>query len=466
MRETKIICTIGPKTCRYEMLLQLAEKGMNVARLNMSHATLDWHLDVIRSIKRINKKTGSPIAILLDTKGPEVRTGDVRRNIALKKGDSLTLTIRRQAVLEPDCVEVRYDEFVNEVEVGDTVLIDGGMLSFKVMEIRGKDVICESLDDGVLTSRRHINIRGKSADMPSITEKDWQDIDFGIENNIDFIALSFVRDASSIVKLQNYLKEKKAPIKILAKIESAEAIPQLDEIVAVTDGVMIARGDLGAELPYEEVPLLQGEIIKKCREAGKPVVVATHMLESMIFNPTPTRAEVTDITYAVQQGADAIMLSGETATGKHPLRALETMDTVARRIEKSMKTDVKVRVAASGNSKEEIARSAAILNNNLKATGTLVITRRGLIAVLLSKCRPISPIFAFTNTSHVRRRLGIHWGIHAYLIKFSNDPEISIQRAIEQLKRKEIVTTGNRIIVLSDILVEGNYIETVQVRII
>jgi pyruvate kinase len=223
---------------------------------------------------------------------------------------------------------------------------------------------------------------------------------------------------------------------------------------------------LGAELPYEEVPLLQGEIIKKCREAGKPVVVATHMLESMIFNPTPTRAEVTDITYAVQQGADAIMLSGETATGKHPLRALETMDTVARRIEKSMKTDVKVRVAASGNSKEEIARSAAILNNNLKATGTLVITRRGLIAVLLSKCRPISPIFAFTNTSHVRRRLGIHWGIHAYLIKFSNDPEISIQRAIEQLKRKEIVTTGNRIIVLSDILVEGNYIETVQVRII
>jgi pyruvate kinase len=448
------------------MLLQLAEKGMNVARLNMSHATLDWHLDVIRSIKRINKKTGSPIAILLDTKGPEVRTGDVRRNIALKKGDSLTLTIRRQAVLEPDCVEVRYDEFVNEVEVGDTVLIDGGMLSFKVMEIRGKDVICESLDDGVLTSRRHINIRGKSADMPSITEKDWQDIDFGIENNIDFIALSFVRDASSIVKLQNYLKEKKAPIKILAKIESAEAIPQLDEIVAVTDGVMIARGDLGAELPYEEVPLLQGEIIKKCREAGKPVVVATHMLESMIFNPTPTRAEVTDITYAVQQGADAIMLSGETATGKHPLRALETMDTVARRIEKSMKTDVKVRVAASGNSKEEIARSAAILNNNLKATGTLVITRRGLIAVLLSKCRPISPIFAFTNTSHVRRRLGIHWGIHAYLIKFSNDPEISIQRAIEQLKRKEIVTTGNRIIVLSDILVEGNYIETVQVRII
>ncbi len=466
MRETKIICTIGPKTSRPEILRQLAENGMNVARINMSHGTLDWHQSVIQSIKRINRKTGSPISILLDTKGPEVRTGDVRQDIILKKGAPLTLTIRRQAELEPNCVEVRYDGFVNEVETGDTILIDGGMLSLKACKIRGKDVLCESLDDGVLTSRRHINIRGKSADLPSITDKDWQDINFGIENNIDFIALSFVRGASPITELQNYLKEKKAPINILAKIESAEAIPLLDEIIAVSDGVMIARGDLGAELPYEEVPLLQDEIIRKCREAGKPVVVATHMLESMIVNPTPTRAEVTDITHAVQQGTDAIMLSGETAMGKHPLKALQTMDTVARRIEKNMKFETTVRVAISENSKEEIARSAATLNNNLKAVGTLVITRRGLIAVLLSKCRPTSPIFAFTNTSHVRRRLGIYWGIHAHLIKFSKDPEISIQRAIELMKRKKIVTTGDRIIVLSDILVEGNYIETVQVRII
>jgi pyruvate kinase len=214
------------------------------------------------------------------------------------------------------------------------------------------------------------------------------------------------------------------------------------------------------------VPLLQDEIVRKCRKAGKPVVVATHMLESMIINPTPTRAEVTDITHAVLQGADAIMLSGETATGKHPIKALETMDTVARRIEKKMKSDTKVRVAVSDNSKEEIARSAAILNNNLNAVGTLVITRRGLIASLLSRCRPLSPILAFTNTTHVRRRLGIYWGIHAHLIKFSKDPEITIQRAIKQLQRKKSVSTGDRIIVLSDILVEGNYLETVQVRII
>ncbi len=466
MRKTKIICTIGPRTAAYEMLLKLATEGMNVARLNMSHGSLEWHQDVIRSIKRINKKIGSTVAILLDTKGPEVRTGDVKQDLVLKKGAVLTLTVRRQAELEPYCVEISYDGFVNEVEIGDIVLIDGGMISLLVKNIAALDVQCECLDEGVLTSRRHVNIRGKSADLPSITEKDWQDINFGIDNNVDFIALSFVRGASSIMQLQQYLQEKQAPIDILAKIESAESIPHLDEIIAVADGIMIARGDLGAELPFEEVPLLQDEIVRKCRAVGKPVVVATHMLESMIVNPTPTRAEVTDITHAVLEGADAIMLSGETATGKYPFKALATMDVVARRIERQMGLNTAVQVKISNKPKDEIARSAAILNNNLQAVGTLVITRRGLMAVLLSKCRPIAPIFAFTNTSHVRRRLGIHWGIHAFRIKFSNEPEVSIQRAIEQLQRKGITKSGDRIIVLSDILAGGKFVETVQIRII
>ncbi|NTV15133.1 MAG: pyruvate kinase [Desulfobulbaceae bacterium] len=466
MRKTKIICTIGPRTANPEMLLRLAKEGMDVARLNMSHGSLAWHQDVIRGIKRINKKIGTTVAILLDTKGPEVRTGDVKQDLLLRKDDLLTLTVRRQAVLEPHCVEVSYDGFVNEVAVGDIVLIDGGMISLLVKEVRGMDVHCQCLDEGVLTSRRHINIRGKSADLPSITEKDWQDINFGIENNVDFIALSFVRGAASIVELQRYLREKEAPIDILAKIESAESIPHLDEIIEVADGIMIARGDLGAELPFEEVPLLQDEIVRKCRVLGKPVVVATHMLESMIVNPTPTRAEVTDITHAVLEGADAIMLSGETATGKYPFKALATMDVVARRIERQMGINTAVQVKISNKPKDEIARSAAILNNNLQAVGTLVITRRGLMAVLLSKCRPNAPIFAFTNTSHVRRRLGIHWGIHAFRIKFSNDPEVSIQRAIELLQRREIIKSGDRVIVLSDILAGGKFVETVQIRII
>lgn len=466
MRKTKIICTIGPKTANPERLLRLAKEGMNVARLNMSHGDWAWHRDVINSIKRINKKIGTTVAILLDTKGPEVRTGDVKQDLVLKKDDLLTLTVRRQAELEPYCVEVSYDGFVNEVALGDIVLIDGGMISLLVKRISGLDVQCECLDEGVLSSRRHLNIRGKSADLPSITEKDWLDIDFGIENNVDFIALSFVRGAASIVELQRYLQERNAPIDILAKIESAESIPHLDEIIAVADGIMIARGDLGAELPFEEVPLLQDEIVRKCRAVGKPVVVATNMLESMIVNPTPTRAEVTDITHAVLAGSDAIMLSGETATGKYPFKALAAMDVVARRIEREMGLNSAVQVKISNKPKDEIARSAAILNNNLQAVGTLVITRRGLMAVLLSKCRPNAPIFAFTNTSHVRRRLGIHWGIHAFRIKFSNDPEVSIQRAIELLQRKDITQSGDRIIVLSDILAGGKFVETVQIRII
>jgi len=270
----------------------------------------------------------------------------------------------------------------------------------------------------------------------------------------------------AIEKLHTYIKEKKASIDILAKIESAEAIPHFDEILAVSDGIMIARGDLGAELPFEEVPLLQDMIVRKCRVAGKPVIVATHMLESMIINPTPTRAEVSDITQAVLQSTDAIMLSGETATGKHPLKSLAVMDTVARRIEKRMAQDTGVNVEASDNAKYEIARSASILNNNLKAAATLVFTRRGLMAVLLSQCRPNSPIYAFTNTTHVRRRLGIHWGIHAFRIKFSRDPEVSISRAIARLLHRELISKGDRIIVLSDILAGGKFIETVQVRII
>ncbi|HIJ80027.1 MAG: pyruvate kinase [Desulfobulbaceae bacterium] len=466
MRNTKIICTIGPRTASYEMLKQLAENGMDVARLNMSHGSYDWHRTVIHHIKRLNKKLGGALAILLDTKGPEVRTGDVCGDMHLKKGEQLILTVRRQAELEAGTVEVSYDGFVNEVEVGDTVLIDGGMISLKVRRIVGKDIYCDCLDDAVLTSRRHVNIRGKSADLPSITDKDWEDIRFGIENGVDFIALSFVRTAESITEVRKYIQAEKASIDILAKIESAEAIPHLDKIIDRSDGIMIARGDLGAELPFEEVPLLQEEIVAKCRAAGKPVIVATHMLESMIVNPTPTRAEVTDITQAVLQGADATMLSGETATGKYPLKALNAMDTVARRIELKLGLDPTVRVAATENSKYEIARSASILNNNLHADAILVFTRRGLMAMMLSRCRPSSPIYAFTNTTNVRRRLGIFWGLHPFLIKLSNDPEVSITRALDKLLHRQLLKPGNRVIVVSDILAGEKFVETVQVRII
>jgi pyruvate kinase len=530
-RKTKIICTIGPKTASFEEIRRLAAMGMNVARLNMSHGSQEWHLAVINNVKRYNKKFAGSLAVLLDTRGPEIRSGDLKQDLLLQVGDTLTLTTRHQAELEPYCVEVSYDGFVDEVSAGDIILVDGGMLRLRVMRLTSTDIVCESLDEGVLESRRHLNVRGKSTALPAITEQDWRDIEFGIEQRIDFIALSFVRGPESIIEVQHYLATRGVAVEVLAKIESAASIPELDRIIAVADGVMIARGDLGAELPYEDVPILQEEIVMKCRRAGKPVVVATHMLESMIVNPTPTRAEVTDITHAVQQGADAIMLSGETATGRYPFKALEVMAAVARRIERHLEShaapfvsgcavgvpgggntgDSSVDAQAAGfvgamvkpgpdwcelspagtvaplpspglflpkeagttrravpqiRSKVEISRSAATLGNNLQAAGILVITRRGLMAALLSNCRPVSPIFAFTNTTHVRRRLGIYWGVHAFVVKLSSDPEVSIQRAIEQLRRKGMVCDGERIIVLSDILAGGNFVETVQVRVI
>ena len=528
-RKTKIVCTIGPKTASFEAIRQLAEQGMNVARLNMSHGTQEWHRGVIGHIKRYNKKYAGSLAIMLDTRGAEVRSGDLKQDLFLRVGDILTLTTRRQAELAPYLVEVSHDGFVAEVALGDIILVDGGMLRLEVKEITRTDVRCQSLDEGVLSSRRHLNIRGKSADLPAITEQDWRDIDFGIEERIDFIALSFVRAAAPILDLQHYLDKQGVAVEVVAKIESAASIPELDSIIAAADGIMIARGDLGAEMPYEEVPLLQAEIVRKCRQSGKPVVVATHMLESMIVNPTPTRAEVTDITHAVQQGVDAIMLSGETATGRYPFKALEVMDVVARRIERHQQLQAfdptgtgscepgfagpaqrgeyfaavarspdsaaifaqppglppdaangrgmapmaneaieprALSVAARAHSKVEISRSAAILGNNLAAAGILVITRRGMMAALLANCRPTTPIFAFTNTTHVRRRLGIFWGVQAFVVKLSSEPEISIERSIKQLLDKGIVQSGQRIIVLSDILAGGKFVETVQVRII
>jgi pyruvate kinase len=275
-----------------------------------------------------------------------------------------------------------------------------------------------------------------------------------------------VKKPAAIVELQQYLIERNANSHVIAKIESAEAIPHLAAIIEIAAGVMIARGDIGAELPFEEVPHLQEEIVVKCRKAGKPVIVATHMLESMIINPTPTRAEVTDITQAVLQGADCTMLSGETTTGKYPLKAMDVMDSVARRTELRQKLDPKVQVEASSNAKYEIARSAAILNNNLEAKATLVFTRRGLMAVLLSRCRPNAPIYALTNTSHVRRRLAILWGVQAFMVKFSKSPESTISRAIKQLTQKGLLSQGDRVVVVSDILADGKFVETVQVRII
>ncbi|XP_062205715.1 pyruvate kinase isozyme G, chloroplastic-like [Phragmites australis] len=454
-RKTKIVCTIGPSTNTREMIWKLAETGMNVARLNMSHGDHQSHQKVIDLVKEYNAQNtdGNVIAIMLDTKGPEVRSGDVPEPIMLNEGQEFNFTIKRGVSTE-DTVSVNYDDFINDVEAGDILLVDGGMMSLAVKSKTADTVKCEVVDGGELKSRRHLNVRGKSATLPSITEKDWEDIKFGVENGVDFYAVSFVKDAKVIHELKDYLKSANADIRVIPKIESADSIPNLQSIIAASDGAMVARGDLGAELPIEDVPLLQAEIVRTCRRMEKPVIVATNMLESMINHPTPTRAEVSDIAIAVREGADAIMLSGETAHGKYPLKAVKVMHTVALRTESSLynsttspslvaPTQVLLNEEFSPSQLSNMFGSHATMMANTLGTPIIVFTQTGSMAVLLSHYRPASTIFAFTNEERVKQRLALYQGVVPIYMQFSDDAEETLSRAISSLLKAQYVKEGD-----------------------
>ncbi|KAK7252727.1 hypothetical protein RIF29_36895 [Crotalaria pallida] len=431
-RKTKIVCTIGPSTSSRDMIWKLAQTGMNVARLNMSHGDHPSHQKTIDFVKDYNALfPHKVIAIMLDTKGPEVRSGDVPQPILLKEGQAFNFTIKRGVSTE-DTVSVNYDDFVNDVEVGDILLVDGGMMSLAVKS-KTKDLVrCEVIDGGELKSRRHLNVRGKSATLPSITDKDWEDIKFGVDNQVDFYAVSFVKDAGVVHELKDYLKNHNADIHVIVKIESADSIQNLHSILSASDGAMVARGDLGAELPIEEVPLLQEDIIRRCHSMQKPVIVATNMLESMIDHPTPTRAEVSDIAIAVREGADAIMLSGETAHGKYPLKAVKVMHTVALRTELSSDASTNQLSSHKSHMGEMFAFHATTMSNTLK-TPIIVFTRTGSMAINLSHYRPYSTIFAFTNEERIKQRLALYRGVMPIYMQFSNDAEETFSRALKLL---------------------------------
>ncbi|KAH7853260.1 hypothetical protein Vadar_000628 [Vaccinium darrowii] len=446
-RKTKIVCTIGPSTNTREMIRKLAEAGMNVARLNMSHGDHASHQKVIDLIKEYNAECkDNVIAIMIDTKGPEVRSGDLPQPITLVPGQEFSFTIRR-GVGTADCVSVNYDDFVNDVEAGDMLLVDGGMMSFVVKSKTRDSVKCEVVDGGELQSRRHLNVRGKSATLPSITDKDWDDIKFGVDNEVDFYAVSFVKDAAVVYELKNYLQSNSADIHVIVKIESADAIPNLHSIITASDGAMVARGDLGAELPVEEVPQLQEEIIGICRSMGKAVIVATNMLESMIVHPTPTRAEVSDIAVAVREGADAIMLSGETAHGKFPLKAVNVMHTVAKRTESAMvagEIPSNLGQAFENNTSEMFAFYATKMSNTL-GTPIVVFTRTAFMAILLSHYRPSSTVFAFTDEKRIQQRLALYQGVCPIYIQFSDDAEETFANALAVLQKQGMVKEGEHV---------------------
>ncbi|WRX17232.1 Pyruvate kinase [Theobroma cacao] len=436
-RKTKIVCTIGPSTSSREMIWKLAEAGMNVARLNMSHGDHSSHQKTIDLVKEYNAQ--------FEDKGPEVRSGDVPQPIQLKEGQEFNFTIKR-GVSSENTVSVNYDDFVNDVEVGDILLVDGGMMSLAV-KAKTKDLVkCVVVDGGELKSRRHLNVRGKSATLPSITDKDWEDIKFGVDNQVDFYAVSFVKDARVVHELKDYLKGCNADIHVIVKIESADSIPNLHSIISASDGAMVARGDLGAELPIEEVPLLQEDIIRRCRSMHKPVIVATNMLESMINHPTPTRAEVSDIAIAVREGADAIMLSGETAHGKYPIKAVKVMHTVALRTESSLPVSIMPPVrfnAYKSHMGEMFAFHSTTMANTLN-TPIIVFTRTGSMAILLSHYRPSSSIFAFTNEERIKQRLALYQGVMPIYMQFSDDAEETFSRALKLLMVRQEFGEGGR----------------------
>ncbi len=462
--KTKIICTIGPETESFEMLQRMAGAGMNVARLNMSHGDQDWHQRVIKHIKTLNRKIKFPVAILLDTQGPEIRTGHLASDLDLKKGSVISIVVRGESDPEETSIHIDYDDLIGTVLAGDKITVDNGLINLEVLEKQERVMRCRVLDGGVLKSKRHVNLPGVWVNLPAITQKDRRDIKFGISRDVDYIALSFVREATDVLQLKELLGEKIGKIKIIAKIEDQEGVNNIKEIIAEVDGVMVARGDLGIEIPIHTVPTVQRRIVRSCEEQGKRVIVATHLLESMITNPLPTRAEVTDVANAVYEEVDAVMLSGETTVGKYPLRCVDQLVNIAENVEKHPGLRF-VSKLNTDNDKQKLSLAAVELAQSLGARCIVVITRRGLMAELVCNCRPVySDIYAFTNVSQARRTMTLGRGIRAFRIAFSQDPEKTLQTAFNVLKKREGFQSEEKVVVISDVLAGSGKIDAIQIR--
>ncbi len=465
MRKTKIICTIGPATSSFDMLEKMVEAGMDIIRLNMSHGDHQSHEKIIKAIKTLNRKVKYPVPILLDTQGPEIRTGNRNNDLQLKQGEQITISVRGEQDVEHSSIQINYEDLVDDVAVGDRITVDNGLINLEVLLKDGRSMKCEVIDGGLLKSKRHVNLPGIRVNLPAITEKDKRDIQFAVDQEVDFIALSFVREAADVHQLRELLGSKADKIKIISKIEDREGVKNLSDIIAASDGVMVARGDLGVEINVHELPNVQRNIVKLCAEQGKRVIVATHLLESMIENPIPTRAEVTDVANAIYEEVDGIMLSGETATGKHPLKCIEFLDKISQASEQGVGLQFSKGLVCA-NDKQHIARSAVELAEAIGARGLVVITRRGLMANYVTNCRPQkSAIYAFTNDTRTRRQLALNRNLLCYRISLSSDPEKTLTNAFASLLEKGECQSGDKLVVLSDILAASG-VDAIQVRTI
>lgn len=481
-RHTKIIATVGPSSCSPDNLLRLIAEGVNIIRLNMSHGDFDWHRSVIEEVRNINLTTPFVAAVMIDVGSfDSVRLGAFSRNPILADGDTFTLTVRHEATYADGVSEVSDDAFISIVEQGDLLQCQaehGGVVELLVTGKTDKDVVCQVVSPGELRSRGAITVRGKSINLgPKVDGEDFNisiaravlgcppdHLQFAVDQRVEYIALSFVESSDQINAVKGLLHDRGANIGIVAKVESVNALRNLESIVDAADGIMVARGDLASTIHYEKVPYWQAEISQICRRYGKPCLISTHFLESMVLYPTPTRAEVTDMTEAVKQRVDALVLTAETASGRFPFKAVSTMNSVLLRMQRRLHEigdDVETPTLVKdttwwtpgvGDVAESIATSAADLANRQGAAAILVFTQKGLMATLTSRCRPKAPIFAFTATPVVRNKMNLLYGVRPFRVQFEDDPEETIDKAISILKERQVVYKGQLVVVLADVL--------------
>lgn len=456
MKKTKVVCTMGPNTNDKEVMRKLIQNGMDVARFNFSHGDHEEQKFRMDLLKELREEEHAHTAILLDTKGPEIRTGLLKdgKKVTLQEGNTFVLTME-DIVGDDTKVSLSYKGLAEDVQQGTVILIDDGLIGLKVKEIVDQDIVCEIVNGGELGERKGVNVPNVPVRLPAITEKDKEDIKFGVEQDIDFIAASFVRNAECVLDIRAFLKELDAPyIPIIAKIENAEGIRNIDEIIRAADGIMVARGDMGVEIPAEEVPYLQKMLIQKCNNNFKTVITATQMLDSMIRNPRPTRAEVTDVANAVYDGTDAVMLSGETAQGKYPVEALQMMVHIIENTEQHLDYDMILDKAGDHLKRgisSAIGYSSVLAAANLKAKAIITPTVSGATARVMSNLKPIQPIIGVTPSERALRRMSIYWGVQALKSMECHTTDDICSEAIEISKVKRCVETGDVVVLTAGI---------------
>lgn len=455
MRKTKIVCTLGPSTDNDEVLKGIMKNGMDVARFNFSHGTHEEHKGRLDKVKKLRKELGLPIAAMLDTKGPEVRVRDFEDGkIMLENGNKFTLTTR-DLMGNSEIASVTYKGLPKDVEVGTRILIDDGLIELKVLEVTDTDVVCEVICGGPVSNHKGVNIPNVDLSMPYISDVDRSDIIFGIEQGFDFIAASFVRCADDILQIRKILDEYNCKsINIISKIENMQGVKNIDEIIEVSDGIMVARGDMGVEIPNEDVPIMQKMIIKKVYNAGKQVITATQMLDSMIKNPRPTRAETTDVANAIYDGTSAVMLSGESAAGKYPVEAVQTMARIAERTEEDI--DYRKRFfALSRTGKIEItdaiSHATCTTAYDIGAKAIVTVTKSGRTARMVSKYRPDCAIIACAMSDNVARQLNMSWGVTPIIIKEEKDTFELFEHAVAEVKAKGYLKDGDNTVITAGV---------------